>query len=129
MCVHLIKLFALFTETINVGEFAQQSFIFVHGECNDSDFHVGFRVLFGIGKPWEVKGRMAAVALSTPLAHWIPGAGARLAELAAKAKNNPTAVVGQGRVTGRACRTGGSGFSGCHQRGVITSELIISGHM
>lgn len=82
-----------------------------------------------IGKAWEVKGRMAAVALSTPLAHWIPGAGARLAELAAKAKNNPTAVVGQGRVTGRACRTGGSGFSGCHQRGVITSELIISGHM
>ena len=94
-----------------------------------SVYSIGFQVPFGIGRVWEVKGRMAALALSAPLAHQVPGAGARLALLAAVAKNNPTAVVGQGRVTGRACHTGGSGFSGCHQRAVITSGLIISGHV
>lgn len=90
---------------------------------------LGSRVPFGINRVWEVKGRMAALALSAPLVHQVPGAGARLASLVAGAKNNCTAVVGQGRVTGRACHTIGSSFSGCHQRAVITSGLIISGHV
>lgn len=105
------------------------SFLSVKGGRHDSVFSVGFRVPFGIGGALEVKGRMATLALSAPLAHQVPGAGARLAPLAAGAKNNPAAVVGQGRVTGRACQTGASGFSGCHQRAVITSGLIISGHV
>lgn len=67
---------------------------------------------------------MAAMALSAP-AHWVQGAGARLG----KAENNPAAVVGQERVTGGACHSDGSGFSGCHQSAVITFGLIISDHM
>lgn len=54
------------------------------------------RVPFGISGAWEVKGRMAPLALSAPVAHQVPGAGARLGPLAAGAKNNPAAVVGRG---------------------------------
>lgn len=73
------------------------SVLCVSGRRPDSVFSVGFRVPFGIGMAWEVKGRMAASALSATLVHQVPGAGARLAPLAAGAKNNPAAVVGQER--------------------------------
>ena len=100
------------------------SFLSVTGWRHASVFSVGFLVPFGMGRAWEVKGRMAALALSLQVSR----AGARRAPTA-EAENNPAAVVGQGRVTGRACHTGESGFSGCHQRAVITSGLIISGHV
>ena len=93
------------------------------GGHHDIVYSAGFWMLFGISRAEKVKGQMATMALT----HQVPGAGARLAPLAAGAKNNPAAVVGQERVTGRACHAGGSSFSGCHQRGVITFGLIISG--
>lgn len=66
----------------------QISFLFlsVNGGRHDRVFSVGFRVPFGIRRVWEVKGRMAALALSDPLDHQVPGAGARLAPASSRGK-------------------------------------------
>lgn len=52
-------------------------------------------------RAWKVKGRMAGLALSAPLAHRVPGAGARLAPLAAVAKNNPRCSCWAGESDGK----------------------------
>lgn len=65
-------------------------------EHHDSVFSIAFQVPFGIDRVWEVKGRMAVLASSGPVAHKVPGAGARLAPLAAGAKITLLQLLGRG---------------------------------
>lgn len=55
-------------------------------EHYDVAFSIGFLEPFGIDRVWEVKGRMAVLASSAPVAPKVPGAGARLTPLAAEQK-------------------------------------------